>query len=198
LNARAFTLIELLIVVAIIAILAAVAVPNLLEAQTRSKVARVRSDMRTLATGLEAYRMDNTMYPPPTGNGIPTRLNRLSSPIPYLVQGRLDQRNGTVAHELEYWGCNEERTALSSTAAGDLIETSLGGGEARVSWYFLRSSGPDNDINTNSAGYQTWLDPGALATFIYDPTNGTVSFGEIYRAGGDIGDKFRPSARLLP
>ena len=37
---KAFTLIELLIVVAIIAILAAIAVPNLLEAQVRAKVAR--------------------------------------------------------------------------------------------------------------------------------------------------------------
>src|SRR5690349_3216597 len=60
---RAFTLIELLIVVAIIAILAAIAVPNFLEAQTRAKVTRVKNDLRTVATALETYRLDNSGYP---------------------------------------------------------------------------------------------------------------------------------------
>lgn len=64
LHPKGFTLIELLIVVAIIAILAAIAVPNFLEAQTRSKVSRVKADMRTIATGLEIYRLDNNDYPP--------------------------------------------------------------------------------------------------------------------------------------
>ena len=59
-----FTLIELLIVVAIIAILAAIAIPNFLAAQTRSKVSRAKADMRTAATGMEAYRIDNSNYPP--------------------------------------------------------------------------------------------------------------------------------------
>jgi prepilin-type N-terminal cleavage/methylation domain-containing protein len=60
---KAFTLIELLIVVAIIAILAAIAIPNFLEAQTRSKVARTKADMRSLKLSLEAYRVDNNTYP---------------------------------------------------------------------------------------------------------------------------------------
>jgi prepilin-type N-terminal cleavage/methylation domain-containing protein len=69
---RAFTLIELLIVVAIIAILAAIAVPNFLEAQTRAKVSRVKADQRTIATALEAYRVDTNKYPEqgvPNGGG---------------------------------------------------------------------------------------------------------------------------------
>lgn len=61
-RAKAFTLIELLIVVAIIAILAAIAVPNFLEAQTRAKVARVKADMRTITTGLETYHIDHSSY----------------------------------------------------------------------------------------------------------------------------------------
>lgn len=59
----AFTLIELLIVVAIIAILAAIAVPNFLEAQTRAKVARTESDFRTLATAVESYTVDYDQPP---------------------------------------------------------------------------------------------------------------------------------------
>jgi prepilin-type N-terminal cleavage/methylation domain-containing protein len=201
-HSSAFTLIELLIVVAIVAILAAIAVPNFLEAQTRAKTARVRADMRTLAVGLESYYVDNNAYVQPTGNGIPSRLWHLSTPIAYLTRPRMsdafnDVRAGAIVdHEIEYWGCNNRRTALASTAAGDLIENRLGGGEPRVMWYFLRSAGPDCDVNAEGAGYETWLAPDDFVAYIYDPTNGTLSFGEIFRVGGEVAPDFLPSASL--
>jgi prepilin-type N-terminal cleavage/methylation domain-containing protein len=59
----AFTLIELLIVVAIIAILAAIAVPNFLEAQVRSKVSASMADIRSLVLSVESYYLDWSDYP---------------------------------------------------------------------------------------------------------------------------------------
>lgn len=58
-----FTLIELLIVFAIIAILAAIAILRFLEAQVRSKVRRIQADQRTVATVLEVYSVDYNRYP---------------------------------------------------------------------------------------------------------------------------------------
>ena len=94
----AFTLIELLIVIAIIAILALIAIPNFLEAQTRSKIAKVKADMRTLAIGLECYFVDHNTYPHIAGyvgfhdqwdrGGIALTWN-LTTPVAYLTSVNL-------------------------------------------------------------------------------------------------------------
>ncbi|HQQ00834.1 MAG TPA: prepilin-type N-terminal cleavage/methylation domain-containing protein [bacterium] len=85
----AFTLIELLIVVAIIGILAAIAVPNFLNAQIRAKISRTKADMKMIQSALECYRLDHGSYMGRgiLGDGIDTRgdmYRQISTPIAYL------------------------------------------------------------------------------------------------------------------
>jgi prepilin-type N-terminal cleavage/methylation domain-containing protein len=60
---RGFTLVELLIVVAIIGILAAIAIPQFAAYRVRSYNASAQSDVRNMRTDLEAYYADNFFYP---------------------------------------------------------------------------------------------------------------------------------------
>jgi len=58
-----FTIIELLIVVAIIGIIAVLAIPNLIAAIQRSRQSRTVADIRMFSEGVEAYQNDHSFYP---------------------------------------------------------------------------------------------------------------------------------------
>ena len=60
---RGFTLIEVMITVAVIAILAAVALPNYIEYVTRSKLVEAKTNLSDMRTRLEQYFLDNRTYP---------------------------------------------------------------------------------------------------------------------------------------
>jgi len=59
---RGFTLIELMIVIAIIGILAAIAIPQFSAYRTRSYNSAAQSDVRNIATAMEAYYVDHSSY----------------------------------------------------------------------------------------------------------------------------------------
>ena len=60
---RGFTLVELLVVVAVIGLIAAIAIPNLLNAIERGRQARTIGDIRGLSTGIAMYEQDYVQYP---------------------------------------------------------------------------------------------------------------------------------------
>jgi len=179
---RAFTLIELLIVVAIIAILAALAVPNFLEAQIRSKVARAKSDLRSLATALEAYRVEWNAYPPAMANAMYFKLKTLSSPVAYVANAYVADPfpAGDPSFVLNYRKC---LSYLGRTPTGTCVRD-----DDPVEWWILSSNGPDLRY-TNAAGdgpsnSLNANDVAGILGFRYDPTNGTVSDGNVCRCGG--------------
>lgn len=63
-NRKGFTLVEIMIVVAIIALLAAIAIPNLLSARMTANTAAAKANVRALSTAAETYATANSgVYP---------------------------------------------------------------------------------------------------------------------------------------
>jgi general secretion pathway protein G len=62
-NQRGFTLIEIMVVVVILSILAAVIVPRIMDRPDQARLVKARQDIRVLDSALKLYRLDNHLYP---------------------------------------------------------------------------------------------------------------------------------------
>ena len=180
---RAFTLVELLVVVAIIAILAAIAVPNFLEAQVRSKVSRVKADMRSLATAIESYHVDHNKYPVKIdGDHYPEgyvrfRLTSITTPIAYMTSLPGDpfceQNLGAGGRPFDDPSFIYLRDIYHPEWRSDwntVVELRLALKTPDIKWVLV-SQGPMHRDTT----WVFWTP--------YDATNGTVSRGIIVRSG---------------
>lgn len=182
---RGLTLIELLVVVAIIAILAGIAIPNLLEAQTRARVSRAHAELRTMKLGLTSFRVDhNRIFPDSNDTNSPFQglTFELENPgvtpdvtflHPSLSQFYTFRALRPLTTPIAY---------LSSVPRDPFSRVMPYGYDTRevdglIAYAVVFSTGPDR-----IAGHWHRGHTGVGTAIPYDPTNGTVSDGEIWRA----------------
>lgn len=185
---NAFTLIELLIVVAILGILSAIAVPNFLNAQTRARLAQTVGSMKSIQTAIHAYTVDYGMAPIDRGadaeNGrtylaLTTPISYLQSIDPFLdaFKTHLEDDTGLYyAYGAPYHIGRMDDTARIHSFKREHIT------------YFLFSWGPDRQSNwpwkilgetLTKLQTPSTAGPNADGGIFYSPTNGLHSPGDI-------------------
>ncbi len=181
--ANAFTLIELLIVIAIIGILAAIAVPNFLNARIRAQNSRVMADFRSLGTALETYALDENAAPwdapcPSGDHGWASCFARLTTPIsymnailpdPYQAEDVIEALRAQPAHFVGARLSYDYATIYFNGGLNSPSNTwlTLYG---RSLWR-IASAGPDKALTNDPA--RRWVSPP------YKVSNGLHSLGDI-------------------
>jgi type II secretory pathway pseudopilin PulG len=184
----AFTFVELVLVMCTVAILMAIAVPNFLEARTRSAVSRSVNELGLLKMAVDAYRLEHKVYPLNAEPGVDDGwdLRALTTPVAYLSRLPMDiftHRDIRGTHTLEpvrpvpYRYYNAVQLNKEGLVCGDEVDVRFDGYVAGVLWGYGPTHLTPDDPDETLFGPE-----GAERMRFYDPTNGTRTPGDIYMA----------------
>jgi general secretion pathway protein G len=77
-KARGFTLVEVMVVVVILGILAAIIVPKIMSRPEQARIVKAKQDILAIQSALDLYKLDNSVYPT-TDQGIEALVNKPTS-----------------------------------------------------------------------------------------------------------------------
>jgi type II secretory pathway pseudopilin PulG len=207
---RAFTFVELLIVVAALALMGAIFLGSFTRASLQSDVALAQSRMATLADALEAYKVDNGVYPACDRSGLVVRrtagelevLERLSTPIAYVADSLLPDPfpasfrrvSSTAAAQAaeaptavagnEWLGSFIYQSWLDTNRSQTTVDSFVPTRLLPATAYALQSAGPSATMHNLGGILANDFLPDGPVLLMYDPTNGAVSAGGIFCVGG--------------
>ena len=124
-RARGFTLIEVLVVVAILGILAALVVPRIMDRPDEAKRVAARADVAALVQALKLYRLDNGFYPS-TDQGLGALVQR---PTTQPTPGNWKQGGYLERLPRDPWGTDYQY--LAPGVKGEIDVFSLGADRQR-------------------------------------------------------------------
>ncbi|MBX3709951.1 MAG: type II secretion system major pseudopilin GspG [Gammaproteobacteria bacterium] len=128
-RAAGFTLIEVMVVVVILGILAAIIVPKIMSRPEQARIVKVKQDITAIQSALDLYKLDNGFYPT-TDQGLQALVTKPSiPPVPrdWKTEGYLqDLPNDPWGQAYQYMNDNEKVRIFSYGPKGREANSEIG------------------------------------------------------------------------